>query len=115
MMISEGTYEAAKQGIEARELDQIRVVGKDRPVKVYELLAEKGGLDPKTAMAMADFQAGLVLYRARKWSEAKEKFQSAIDKKGGDRPSEVYIARCEQFEDSPPGPDWDGVFTMKTK
>ena len=41
-MISESTYEQAKDGIEARELDLIRVVGKLEPVKIYELLGKKG-------------------------------------------------------------------------
>ena len=41
-MISESTYEQAKDGIEARELDLIRVVGKHEPVKIYELLGIQG-------------------------------------------------------------------------
>ena len=41
-MISERTYELARDHIEARELDMIRVVGKEKPVRVYELIDRKG-------------------------------------------------------------------------
>ena len=38
VIISEATYEAAKDGIEARPLGEVMVKGKTRPVVVYELL-----------------------------------------------------------------------------
>ena len=41
VIISEATYEAAKDGIEARPLGEVKVKGKTRPVVVYELLALK--------------------------------------------------------------------------
>ena len=46
-MISGFTYEQAKEFVEVRELDRIRVVGKKEPVKIYELLAHKGAIDAK--------------------------------------------------------------------
>ena len=45
IVISEFTYELVQDKFEVRFLDKIRVPGKAKPVKVYELLAEKGGLD----------------------------------------------------------------------
>jgi adenylate cyclase len=44
IIISDATYEAAKDSIEARELGEVKVKGKTRPVVVYELL----GLKPTT-------------------------------------------------------------------
>jgi adenylate cyclase len=41
VIISEGTYAAAKDGIEARPLGEVKVKGKTRPVVIYELLALK--------------------------------------------------------------------------
>ena len=43
-LISESTYKDVKDRIEARKLDQIRVVGKSEPVQIYELLGLKGKL-----------------------------------------------------------------------
>ena len=41
IIISDATYMAAKDSIEARELGEVKVKGKTRPVVVYELLALK--------------------------------------------------------------------------
>ena len=35
--------------------------------------------------------------------------------RGGDPCSRKYIGRCEAMRKDPPGPEWDGVFEMKTK
>ena len=39
IIISEGTYEAAKDAIEVRRLGEVLVKGKTRPVVIYELVA----------------------------------------------------------------------------
>ena len=39
IIISEGTYEAVKQQVEVRQLGEVKVKGKTRPVVIYELLA----------------------------------------------------------------------------
>ncbi len=41
-MISDSTYNLAKDEIEARELDTVRVVGKKEPITIYQLLDKKG-------------------------------------------------------------------------
>ena len=33
----------------------------------------------------------------------------------GDKLAELYLARCNDLENNPPGPEWDGVFVMKEK
>jgi adenylate cyclase len=51
ILITEATRERADDSIECRELDAIRVVGRQQPVRVYELLARRDGLDPARARA----------------------------------------------------------------
>lgn len=46
IIISEYTYGLVKDRIVARELDNIRVKGKNRPVLIYELVDVIGGLEP---------------------------------------------------------------------
>jgi adenylate cyclase len=41
IIISEFTYEQVKEQVIARELDLIRVKGKELPVKIYELIDVK--------------------------------------------------------------------------
>jgi len=47
IIISESTYEKVKEsGAIVRELDDIRVKGKKKPVRIYELVGFEGGLEP---------------------------------------------------------------------
>ncbi|HVP19772.1 MAG TPA: adenylate/guanylate cyclase domain-containing protein [Spirochaetia bacterium] len=61
IIISEYTYAAVKNKVVARELDNIRVKGKNRPVLIYELIDVPEGLEPPTgdgARAKAAARAG---------------------------------------------------------
>ncbi len=115
VMMSEDTYKEVKDRVEARELDLITVVGKEKPVRVFELMAEKGGLEQSTKNAVQEFAAGLTAYRAKEWDSAIERFEEAIKLRGKDIPSRIYIERCKELKVNPPPPDWDGVMRMKTK
>jgi len=48
VVISEFTYAQVKDRIIARELDNIRVKGKNKPVLIYELIDVPEGLEPTT-------------------------------------------------------------------
>ena len=47
ILISEETYRRAREAVEVRELDLLQVKGKELPVRIYELLGKRGGLDEK--------------------------------------------------------------------
>ena len=49
IIISEYTYGLVKDQVVVRELDNIRVKGKNKPVLIYELVDVVGGLDPPKA------------------------------------------------------------------
>lgn len=91
-----------------RELDLIRVKGKEKPVKIYELLkeADKKMLD--------EFNAALNLYRKCAFKEARELFRS-IYEKYNDPTSTVFMERCDEFIENPPPGEWDGVYVAKSK
>ena len=114
-MISEMTYEPAKAAIEARELDLIRVVGINTPVRVYELIAKKGELSEEQKKGIAYFAKGLELYRKQEWDEATKYFNATFKFIPDDPPAKVFIGRCEAFKANSPGEDWDGVFTAEAK
>ena len=61
------------------------------------------------------YNSALALYKQKKWSEAKNTFQKALDIIPDDGPSKMYLSRCDEYIKNPPGEDWDGVFVMKTK
>lgn len=115
IMISDSTLERCKDKILVRELDIIRVKGKTKPTKVYELISIAGDKKAEDAIEKMDmyFQA-LDLYRQKSFEPALDYFKRSYEKLG-DYPSKVYMQRCEFYLKNPPAEDWDGFFEMKTK
>ncbi len=115
ILISESTRTAAGESVLAREVDLLRVKGKQRPVRVYHLvaLAEEAGGDARRMVGR--FTEGLALYRERRWEEARSRFESVLAVDPDDGPAKVYLERCAHYAAAPPPDDWDGVFVMKTK
>lgn len=115
IMVPQTTYEAAKDVIEARVMDRIRVVGKLEPILVYEVMARKGELPAKKAAIVELYSQGMDYYTQRKWEKAAEYFTKADELPGGDTVSKVYVERCKEFLAFPPPDDWDGVYVLKEK
>lgn len=114
IIISEFTYEKVKDAMCCRELDGVRVKGKIKPVKIYELLGEKQD-EPNFKDLMEGFAKGLALYREGKWDEAIAAFQSVLAFRPDDYPSKMYVERCKNLKENPPAQPWDGVFVMTKK
>ncbi|RJO63927.1 MAG: CHASE2 domain-containing protein [Myxococcales bacterium] len=114
IIVSEFTYVHIKDRFLCRRLDSIRVKGKHEPVTIYELVAEGEGA-PKERLLCERFNAGLTLYRAQKWDEAKRAFHDVLLEFPDDEPSRAFVDRCEEYKETPPPPDWDGVYVMTTK
>lgn len=115
IIISESTYEQASNMIETRELDLVRVKGKNIPVRIFELISEKGNLNREESGICEMFHEGLEYYRQRKWKLADSAFQKVLTAKPDDGPSRTYIARCRTLSEAGVPEDWDGVYRFKTK
>jgi len=111
IIISESTYEQIKDDFVCRELDLIRVMGKEKPVRIYELLGTKEDVSQTLMSVIQSFSEALNFYRQKNFVDAQTKFQSIPD----DPPSKVFAERCEGFIKNPPSADWDGVYTFTTK
>ncbi|AGC48112.1 adenylate/guanylate cyclase domain-containing protein [Myxococcus stipitatus DSM 14675] len=107
-LVAEETLLAARGAVVARELDLLRVKGKQHPVRVFELVGTAGTPLPPQVVRFAE---GLALYRARRFNEARAAFLASPD----DVPSQRFAARCDSLEVTPPPEDWDGVFTLDSK
>jgi adenylate cyclase len=114
-LISESTYIQAKEFIEVRELDILRVVGRSTPIKIYELLGKKGEIEESLKKILPLFNQGLMNYQNREWDEARRCFENALMSRPEDGPSKVYLKRCDSFILNPPEDNWDGVFNLSTK
>ncbi len=116
IIISEESYRQVKNELICRELDFLRVKGKTKPVRVYELLGRKGEkFDPKSIQCLGYFAKGLKTYRKRDWIHAYDIFQKALSICPDDGPSNEFIRRCKIFIENPRPDDWDGVFELRSK
>ena len=115
IVVGENTAELVKDTFELRELDLIRVKGKMQMIRIFELQAFKGGLDDTQNQVNAVFESGRQFYLKRRWKEARECFDRGVALITDDGPCRLYARRCRIFEESPPEPDWEGIFEMTIK
>jgi adenylate cyclase len=116
ILLSENTVRDLTKPFLLRELDFMRVKGKDLPVSVYEALDfHTPETFPNMSEVLASFARGLLAYRGRQWDGAVEAFKDALVANRNDRPSKIYLDRCAHYKANPPGDDWDGVWVLTEK
>ena len=108
ILVSEDTCQQVPVGLFTfREVDRVRVKGKQLPVVMYELMTAKQELLPR-------FEEALEHYRAMDFNRARQLFDNLIQGYA-DGPSRLYCQRCIEYLATPPPADWDGVYTAKGK
>ena len=120
IQIADSTYQAVKEKVVVRDLDNVVVMGKNEPVKVWELISEVGKEPSQYKKILPAYHEALDLYKNQEWSKAIDAFKASdeLEEMFGGRktnPSRIYIPRCEHYQENPPGEDWDGVWTLTSK
>jgi adenylate cyclase len=116
VLYSEFTAEALQGEVFSREVDLIRVKGKSDPVVVYESLGHHDARSfPNMKRTLHAYRRGMKLYCDADWKRAAGAFREALGHNPDDALSRLYLDRCRHYEEIPPPPDWDGVWTMHTK
>jgi len=110
ILISEGTRVALRGNYAIRELDHVRVKGKNQAATVHQLMVGGEQLDEA---ALARFASGRERYARCDWSAAVSLFEDVLARYPDDGPSIMFIERCWAFERNPPAADWDGVWPPK--
>ena len=115
VLMTEETQQLASEQMAMREIDLIQVVGKDEPVRIYELLGRIKDVDDETTQLQDSFHKGLIAYRTQSWDEAQKCFEHCLQLRSDDGPSLVYLERIAIFQKTPPQNDWDGVWQLTKK
>ncbi len=102
-------------GVVFRELDRVRVKGKDEPVAIFEPLGLAEELDKKVLDELDSFEEALGYYRKSRWDEAETLLRELAQQSPDCALYQLYLERVAYFRANPPGEDWDGVFVFKTK
>lgn len=115
IMASEATCLASRGEVEARELGRIRPVGESAPIRVFELLAEKGRLSEEWKRALPLYELGLARFDARRYAEASVAFRRMLEVSPGDGPARFYSRLATEYEARGPAAEWDGAFDLRVK
>src|SRR5215469_294426 len=112
IMAAKSTFERAATGFTWRELDSIRVHGRDEPVSIYEPLARHGEETSEQKVAAAAYQHALACWRRRDFAGC---IAALAPIAAADPPSALLLQRAKKFLVHAPAPDWDGVNTLEGK
>jgi adenylate cyclase len=116
ILIGENTAQLVGDAFRLREVDLVRVVGKQKPTRVYELVGTAGTeLPSEQEAAFRDYAAALAAYRARRWDEALGLLEASLARWPHDGPGRVLLARCRLYAEAPPPPDWEGAYEATSK
>lgn len=102
-------------GFAKRRLGRFLLVGKTKPVEVFELLGTDDHASEPIRNMVGEFEAALQLFELKDWTGAKQKFNSILSREEKDGPSRYFVICCKKYENQPPAPDWDGVIRFDRK
>jgi len=114
ILVGEVTQQAVPDVV-FRELDRVRVKGKDEPIAIYEPVGLAGQVDQATLDELDLFQQALKFYRAQEWDQAEAQLLKLQQASPERYVYPLYLERIAYFRANPPGTDWDGVFVFNTK
>ena len=114
IVVSASTWNAVKDRLMGRELDIVRVQGKLEPVAIYQIM---GRITDPSAFdePLGIYRKALACYRNRNWSDAATLFKEVENRWPGDPPACLYLQRCRELLDSPPGMAWNPITTLDRK
>ncbi len=114
LVVSE-TTRAACDGLVYRELDRVRVQGKNTQVAIYEPLGQRARLDEKLLTEVELYQEALRLYRAGNWDLAELRFLALRERFPAKTLYNLFIGRIQHFRKNPPPSGWQGIFDHQSK
>lgn len=100
---------------EFRYLAELQVKGKSRTTPVFELLGRRGDVDATVLEYARRFEAGVELYKQRRWDECIVHFTRILARRPDDAGAGRYIDACQELKTFPPGDDWAGALELKEK
>jgi class 3 adenylate cyclase len=120
IIISESVKNEINGAFVTRMIDIVAVKGKEKGVKIYELVGQIGDsiLDTHETMVnfCSEFEKGVQYYLSRDWNKARKVFHNLKNPENPDDPTmNLYLERCDYLEKNPPSENWDGVVHLDHK
>jgi adenylate cyclase len=114
VLVGEATRKLVKDVV-FREVDLVKVKGKDEPVAIFEPLGFEGQVEKSLLDEVKLWHQCLKQYRAQQWDQAEVSLINLTRMNAESRLYQEFSERIAELRASPPGPGWDGVTAFKTK
>ena len=115
ILVTSCTARDAGDSIVTRKIDAVRVMGRAKPVDLYEVLASIEESNNHTDRLREGYRQALTLYESRDWPAAKVRFEALWRDCDADGPSRVMARRCATLLEDDRTADWDGSWNLETK
>ncbi len=118
IIMSHNTYLPCKDLVWARELDYIRVKGRNEPVAIYELVGLRSdAISSQAEQIIEHYHQGRQYYLNRQFTFAGAEFTKVLNLNPKDQAAILHMRRCQHWLQQPPSDaDWDdGVWTFTDK
>jgi adenylate cyclase len=114
ILVGEGTRNLVSDVV-FREVDKIKVKGKDEAVTIYEPLGRESEIDKKVLDELRIWNQTLRAYRSQQWDQAEVNLLNLQRMSPACGLYQVYAERIAEKRREPPPPDWDGVTAFDEK
>jgi adenylate cyclase len=114
ILVGETTKKAVPDVV-FREIDRVRVKGKDEPVAIFEPLGPEGDVSKATLDELKLWNQVLKLYRSQNWDQAELQLLNLQRMSPSCELYRVFGEKINDYRANPPGSAWDGVTKFETK
>ena len=113
-LIGEETHDHI-EGVLCRQIDKVKVKGKDDPVRIYEpLCLEKDATEELLAKTRL-YNKAFTHYLQQEWDDAAALFSQLQESEPDALLYSVYLERIADLRQQDLGSDWDGTFRHTSK
>jgi adenylate cyclase len=114
MIVGEATRAEVPEVV-FRELDRVRVKGKEAPVAIYEPIGLAGEIESDLQHEVKLWGQMLKLYRGCDWDMAELQLINLTKVNPGSGLYAVFLERISHLRKNPPEHGWDGSWKFETK
>ncbi len=114
VIVGQATRDLVKDGV-FRELDKVKVKGKEEPVAIFEAVGFEGSVDKNVLDEIKLWHQCLRQYRVQEWDQAELSLLNLTRMYPEHKLYKEFSSRVVHMRGASPGAGWDGVTVFKTK
>ena len=112
IIIGDQTYRRLDKKVVTRELDSVKVVGKKRPERIFQVIPHA---TRRYRTFLKQYHKGRHKMRRKDFQGAVDAFLDALKIYKKDAPAQLHLHRCKGFIKNPPNKNWDGSYELQSK